>query len=62
MEISEFNSITEQHLTLLLEADPAEKIVRDYTKRGTAFELRQEGKNWQGLSCYCRHGRKPLKS
>lgn len=44
MEISEFNSITEQHLTLLLEADPAEKIVRDYTKRGTAFELRQEGK------------------
>ncbi|BCA86721.1 N-acetyltransferase [Enterococcus saigonensis] len=43
MEIRQFNSITKEHLTLLLDADPAEQIVRDYTKRGIAFEIRQEG-------------------
>ena len=43
MKINKFTTITPAHWELLLDADPAKKIVKDYTSRGTCFELKQNG-------------------
>lgn len=43
MKINKFTTITPAHWELLLDADPAKKIVKDYTSRGTCFELNQNG-------------------
>lgn len=38
MIISEINEITQQHMDLLLEADPSPKLVLDYVSRGQCFQ------------------------
>ncbi len=39
MKIQKTSTITDQHMTLLLLADPSEQLVRDYLSRGTCFAL-----------------------
>ena len=41
MKINKFDILTPAHGELLLDADPAEKLVKEYTSRSTCFELRQ---------------------
>ena len=39
MKIQKIDTVTDQHMALLLLADPSEELVQDYLNRGTCFAL-----------------------